>query len=240
MQYGNELSMDKATKDKLIVALDFASYDEARALVDTLGETVSFYKVGLELLFADGLALASELKNENKRVFLDMKFHDIGNTVEKAVAAVAHLGFDFLTIHGTDSKTMKAAVKGRGNAPLKLLAVTVLTSLDADDLKEQGISLSPRDLVLKRARLAQEAGMDGVIASGMEAARIRATAGEDFLIVTPGIRLPGGEAGDQKRITTPEDALRDGANHLVVGRPITAASNPKRAAETVLGHIKLA
>lgn len=227
-------------KDKLIVALDFPSYDEARTLVDLLGETVSFYKIGLELLFSDGLTLASELKNDGKRVFLDMKFLDIGNTVEKAVAAVAHLGFDFLTIHGTDSKTMQAAVKGRGKSSLKLLAVTVLTSLDQTDLNEQGISLSPRDLVLLRAKLAQDAGMDGVIASGMEAASLRAATGQNFLIVTPGIRLPGGDAGDQKRITTPEDALRDGANHLVVGRPITAARDPKLAAETVLGHIKLA
>jgi orotidine-5'-phosphate decarboxylase len=232
--------MDNVTRDKLIVALDFPSYDEARGLVDHLGDTVSFYKIGLELLFADGLTLASELKNDGKRVFLDMKFLDIGNTVEKAVASVAQLGFDFLTIHGIDSKTMQAAVKGRGTAPLKLLAVTVLTSLDQSDLNEQGISLAPRDLVLKRAKLAQDAGMDGVIASGQEAASIRAATGAKFLIVTPGIRLPGGDAGDQKRITTPEDALRDGANHLVVGRPITAASDPKRAAETVLGHIKLA
>jgi orotidine-5'-phosphate decarboxylase len=234
------LQLDKATKDKLIVALDFPSYDEARGLVETLGDTVSFYKIGLELLFSDGLALASELKNDGKRVFLDMKFLDIGNTVEKAVAAVAHLGFDFLTIHGTDTKTMQAAMKGRGKSSLKLLAVTVLTSLDQTDLNDQGIALAPRDLVLKRAKLAQDAGMDGVIASGLEAAAVRAATGKDFLIVTPGIRLPGGDAGDQKRITTPEDALRDGANHLVVGRPITAASDPKRAAETVLGHIKLA
>lgn len=232
--------MDKATRDRLIVALDYPAYDDARALVDTLGDTVSFYKIGLELLFSDGLALASELKGDGKRVFLDMKFLDIGNTVEKAVAGVAHLGFDFLTIHGTDTKTMKAAVKGRGTSSLKLLAVTVLTSLDQSDLNDQGILMTPGELVLKRARLAQDAGMDGVIASGQEAASVRAATAKNFLIVTPGIRLPGGDAGDQQRITTPEDALRAGANHLVVGRPITAASDPKRAAETVLGHIKLA
>lgn len=232
--------MDHATRDKLIVALDFPAYDDARALVETLGDTVSFYKIGLELLFSDGLALALELKNDGKRIFLDMKFLDIGNTVEKAVAGVAHLGFDFLTIHGTDTKTMKAAVKGRGTSSLKLLAVTVLTSLDQNDLNDQGISMTPGELVLKRARLAQDAGMDGVIASGQEAASVRAATAKNFLIVTPGIRLPGGDAGDQQRITTPEDALRAGANHLVVGRPITAASDPKRAAETVLGHIKLA
>jgi orotidine-5'-phosphate decarboxylase len=232
--------MQASTRDKLIVALDFPAYDDARHLVDELGDTVSFYKVGLELLFHDGLALASEMKNDGKRVFLDMKFLDIGNTVEKAVAAVAHLGFDFLTIHGTDSKTMKAAAKGRGNASLKLLAVTVLTSLDQSDLADQGIVMSPQELVLKRARLALDAGIDGVIASGHEAAAIRAATSPSFLIVTPGIRLPGGEAGDQKRITTPEDALRAGANHIVVGRPITAASNPKSAAEGVLERIVLA
>ncbi len=213
------------------------SYDDARALVETLGDTVSFYKIGLELLFSEGLPLASELKNEGKRVFLDMKFLDIGNTVEKAVAGVAELGFDFLTIHGTDTKTMKAAVKGRGKSSLKLLAVTVLTSLDESDLNEQGILLSPSDLVLKRARLAQDAGIDGVIASGQEAAGIRAACGPEFLIVTPGIRLPGGEAGDQKRITTPEDAIRGGANHIVVGRPINAARSPVEAARTFLEHL---
>lgn len=229
--------VDAAQRDKLIVALDFPAYDDARDLVDALGDTVSFYKVGLELLFNDGLALASELKGDGKRVFLDMKFLDIGNTVEKAIAAVADLGFDFLTIHGTDSKTMRAAVKGRGDAPLKILAVTVLTSLDQTDLDEQGISLSPRELVLKRAKMARDAGCDGVIASGQEAGAVRDAVGGNFLIVTPGIRLPGGDAGDQKRITTPEDALRAGANHLVVGRPITAAANPKAAAEEVLRHI---
>ena len=232
--------MNNPTRDKLIVALDLPSYNDARALVETLGETVSFYKIGLELLFSEGLPLASELKNEGKRIFLDMKFLDIGNTVEKAVAGVAGLGFDFLTIHGTDTKTMTAAVKGRGNSQLKLLAVTVLTSLDQNDLNEQGIAMSPRDLVLKRAKLARDSGIDGVIGSGQEAASIRAACGPDFLIVTPGIRLPGGDPGDQKRITTPEDAIRNGANHIVVGRPINAARNPVEAARTFLEHLSRA
>ena len=229
--------MTNSNKDKLIVALDLPSTDAARALVDTLGDSVSFYKVGLELLFSGGLDLARDLKRQNKRVFLDMKLLDIGNTVERAVATAATLGLDFLTIHGHDSKTLKAAVKGRGASSLKLLAVTVLTSLDAADLAEQGTSLSPSDLVLKRARLAHANGFDGVIASGQEAAKIRAASRPNFLIITPGIRLPGGEAGDQTRITTPEDALRAGANHLVVGRPINAAPNPKAAAEAFQGHI---
>jgi orotidine-5'-phosphate decarboxylase len=227
----------KDAKDKLIVALDLPSYDEARALVDRLGDTVSFYKIGLELLFSDGLSLARELKRDGKRVFLDLKFLDIGNTMQRAVASAANLGVDFITIHGHDTKSLKAAVRGRANSNLKLLAVTVLTSLDQSDLDEQGIAATPGELVLSRARLAQNAGIDGVIASGQEAAAVRAKAGPGFLIVTPGIRLPGGETGDQARITTPEEALRDGADHLVVGRPINAAKDPKAAAEAFLSRI---
>jgi orotidine-5'-phosphate decarboxylase len=227
----------KDAKDKLIVALDLPSYDEARALVDRLGDTISFYKIGLELLFSDGLSLARELKRDGKRVFLDLKFLDIGNTMQRAVASAANLGVDFITIHGHDTKSLKAAVRGRANSDLKLLAVTVLTSLDQSDLDEQGIAATPGELVLSRARLAQNAGIDGVIASGQEAAAVRAKAGPGFLIVTPGIRLPGGETGDQARITTPEEALRDGADHLVVGRPINAAKDPKAAAEAFLSRI---
>jgi orotidine-5'-phosphate decarboxylase len=227
----------KDAKDKLIVALDLPSYDEARALVDRLGDTISFYKIGLELLFSDGLSLARELKRDGKRVFLDLKFLDIGNTMERAVASAANLGVDFITIHGHDTKSLKAAVRGRANSNLKLLAVTVLTSLDQSDLDEQGIAATPGELVLSRARLAQNAGIDGVIASGQEAAAVRAKAGPGFLIVTPGIRVPGGERGDQARITTPEEALRDGADHLVVGRPINAAKDPKAAAEAFLSRI---
>ncbi len=229
--------MSDTARNKLIVALDLPGYDEARHLVDTLGDTVGFYKVGLELLFADGLDLVRELKNEGKRVFLDMKFLDIGNTVERAVATAANLGVDFLTIHGHDSKTLKAAARGRAGSPLKLLAVTVLTSLDEADLLEQGIASSPADLVLRRARLAADAGADGVIASGLEAADVRKAAPPGFLIVTPGIRLPGGESGDQTRITTPEAAIRAGADHLVVGRPINAAADPVNAAHAFLEHI---
>lgn len=230
--------IDAATRDKLIVALDLPSYDQARALVDRLGDTVSFYKIGLELLFAGGLDLAQELKREGKRVFLDLKFLDIGNTVERAVASAAGLGVDFITVHGHDTKTLKAAVKGRGASNLKLLAVTVLTSLDQTDLEEQGITdTTPAGLVVGRARMAEVAGFDGVVASGQEAAAVRAETGPDFLIVTPGIRLPGAEAGDQTRVTTPEEAIGFGANHIVVGRPINAARDPKAAAEAFLAHI---
>lgn len=230
--------IDTATRDKLIVALDLSSYDQARALVDRLGDTVNFYKIGLELLFAGGLDLAQELKRDGKRVFLDLKFLDIGNTVERAVASAAGLGVDFITVHGHDTKTLKAAVKGRGSSNLKLLAVTVLTSLDQSDLEEQGITdITPAGLVVGRARMSELAGFDGVIASGQEAAAIRAETGPDFLIVTPGIRLPGADAGDQTRVTTPEQAIGFGANHIVVGRPINAAQDPKAAAEAFLEHI---
>ncbi len=166
------MSNDTHAKDKLIVALDLPSYDDARALVNSLGDTVTFYKIGLELLFSDGLTLARELKHEGKRVFLDLKFLDIGNTVERAVASAAGLGVDFLTVHGHDTKTLKAAVRGRAGSNLKLLAVTVLTSLDQSDLDEQGISADARSIwFLSRAQLAKNAGFDGVIASGQEAAR---------------------------------------------------------------------
>ena len=224
-------------RDKLIVALDLPSYDDARDLVNRLGDTVAFYKIGLELLFSGGLDLARELKLEGKRVFLDLKFLDIGNTVERAVAAAAGFGVDLLTVHGHDTKTLKAAVRGRSGADLKLLAVTVLTNLDWADLEEHGVSHSTQDLVLKRTRLAASAGFDGVVASGQEALRLRSECPRPFLIVTPGIRLPGGDVGDQSRVTTPEEALRAGADLLVVGRPINAARHPRAAAETFLEHI---
>jgi orotidine-5'-phosphate decarboxylase len=225
-------------KDRLIVALDMPTSEEAQRLVAKLGDTVSFYKVGLELLFAGGLELARALKAEGKHVFLDMKLLDIGNTVERAVANATELRVDFLTVHGHDVKTLRAAVAGRSNSRLKLLAVTVLTNLTADDLKQQGCSMAPSDLVLARAKLAHEAGFDGVIASGQEAARIREAVGPDFLIVTPGIRLTGSASDDQERITTPDHAIAAGADYIVVGRPITQADDPVVAAEAFIHHIR--
>jgi orotidine-5'-phosphate decarboxylase len=225
-------------QDHLIVALDMPTVEEARRLVAVLGESVTFYKVGLELLFAGGLDLARDLRRQGKRVFLDMKLLDIGNTVERAVANATDFGVDFLTVHGHDLKTMRSAVVGRGSSKLKLLAVTVLTNLTADDLQQQGSSFTPADLVLRRAELAREAGFDGVIASGQEAGRIREAIGPGFLIVTPGIRLTGSSSDDQQRITTPENAIRAGADYIVVGRPITQADDPKLAAETFVNHIR--
>jgi orotidine-5'-phosphate decarboxylase len=230
-----------APKDRLFVALDVASIEAARRLVDTLGETVGYYKVGLELVFGGGLEFAHELKSAGKSVFLDMKLLDIGNTVEKATANVAQLGLDYLTVHGHDRKTLDAAVRGRGNTNLKLLSVTVLTSLDQADLTEQGIAgMSPADLVVHRAKLAHAAGFDGVIASGQEAALVRAAVGADFLIVTPGIRPAGAEKGDQARAVTPLLAIKAGATHLVVGRPITEAADAKAAAAAIVDEIATA
>jgi len=227
-----------SAKNRLIVALDMPTVEEARRLIATLDDAVSFYKVGLELLFAGGLDLARALKRDGKHVFLDMKLLDIGNTVERAVANVTELGVDMLTVHGHDLKTMRAAVAGRGGAKLKLLAVTVLTNLTGDDLKQQGSSFSPAELVVQRAKLAYEAGFDGVIASGQEAGRVRDAVGSNFLIVTPGIRLTGSSTDDQQRITTPDNAIKAGASHIVVGRPITQADDPRLAAETFINHIR--
>lgn len=233
-------------RDRLIVALDLPSVGEARDLVRRLGDEVSFYKVGLELLLTgreaeSGLGLVGELIDQGKRVFLDAKLLDISNTVEHSVARVAELGASFLTVHGLDVKTMEAALAGRGDSALKLLAVTVLTNLSAGDLREQGIAedlaRSPADLVLHRAKQAHAAGFDGVIASGQEAAKVRAATAPGFLIVTPGIRLPGSDAGDQQRITTPQSAIAAGADYIVVGRPINAASDPRAAAATFVRHI---
>lgn len=224
--------------DRLIVALDMPTLEEAQRLIAQLGDSVHFYKVGLELLFAGGLDLARALNAERKKVFLDLKLLDIGNTVERAVANATELGVDFLTVHGHDLKTMRAAVAGRGSSKLKLLAVTVLTNLTADDLKQQGASASPAEMVLRRAELARESGFDGVIASGQEAGHIRETVGPGFLIVTPGIRLTGSTTDDQQRITTPDNAIKAGADYIVVGRPITQADDPKLAAETFVNHIR--
>ena len=215
----------------MIVALDLATVGDARDLVTRLGNRVTYYKIGLELVMQGGLAFAKELKASGKNVFLDMKLLDIPNTVERAVANAAAIGVDLLTIHGHDSKTLAAAAKGRTDSTLKLLAVTVLTSLDADDLAQQGTTMSPTDLVLHRAKLAAEAGCDGAVSSGHEAGLIRSATPKNFLIVTPGIRLPGSDTGDQSRVMTPDRAIAAGADYLVVGRPITAASDPAASAE---------
>lgn len=231
--------------DRLIVALDPPRVPHAlagEAIVDQLGDAVSFYKIGLGMLTGGGLALANELKDRGKRVFLDMKLFDIGATVEAAVRGLAQFEMDFLTVHG-DPHVVRAAVAGRNAgqsaAQTKILAVTVLTSLDRGDLDAAMIIPgAPGELVVERARRAFEAGADGVIASPQEAAAIRALPeASGRLIVTPGVRPAGAAMGDQKRVATPASALSDGADHIVVGRPILAAADPIAAARAVLAEI---
>ena len=214
---------------RLIVPLDVPTADEARALAGALGEAVSFYKVGLELFATDGMALARELKGQGKQVFLDWKLHDIPTTVQRAAAAIAQSGCDFITVHG-EPQVMAAAVRGRGASSLKVLAVTVLTSLTDQDLAEMGYAETARALVERRIHQAIAAGCDGVIASPHEAAMARRIAGDGFLVVTPGVRPAWAGKDDQARASEPAQALRAGASHLVCGRPITAATDPRAAA----------
>ena len=225
-------------RDRLIVALDVPTIGDAQALVARLGGAATFYKIGLELAMAGGLDLARELGREGKQVFLDMKLLDIENTVERATRAAAATGATFLTVHAQDTKTLRATVAGKAGTTLKILGVTVLTNLDQRDLEEQGVPENPEELVLRRARLAREAGCDGVVASGLEAQRVRAALGPGLAIVTPGIRLPGGAAGDQARVATPQQAIAAGTDYIVVGRPITAAADPREAAEAFVQAIE--
>ena len=223
-------------KDRIIVALDVPDPDEARALIAKLGDSVGVYKIGLELLFEGGQDLAKELVAEGKRVFIDAKLLDIEATVERATAAIAKTGAHFLTVHATDTKTLDAAVRGRGDSALKLLGVTVLTNLDRADLSEQGIDMPPLALVQERARLTQRAGLDGIVASGKEAAALHERL-RNFLIVTPGIRHQGTDAQDQTRAVTPTIAVEAGADYRVVGRPITRADDPRAAAQKIAEEI---
>ena len=227
-------------RDRLIVALDVPSVEEARALVDKLGDSVGVYKIGLELLFSGGFELAQELAQHDRPVFVDAKLLDIEATVERATAAIARMGVEFLTVHALDAKTLDAAVRGREGTKLKLLGVTVLTNLDRDDLKEQGIDRPPLELAIYRAMLAQEAGFEGVVASAQEAAGLREALGPGVLIITPGIRPKGSKANDQARVMTPAEAIRAGADYLVVGRPITRAPDPRAAADAIVGEIATA
>lgn len=223
--------------EKLIVALDFPNVEGARKMAALLPAELRVLKIGLELIYADGLPLVKSLAEGGQRIMLDAKLLDIPNTVEAATARAACLGAALLTVHGTDRKTLDAAVRGRGTSSMKLLAITVLTSLDAGDLRQQGITMTPAELVLHRARLAKDAGFDGVVASAQEAKAIRAELGRDFLIVTPGIRPAGIAAGDQARAVTPAEAIAAGADYLVVGRPITAAADPGQAANAIIAEI---
>ena len=222
---------------RLIVPLDVPTVAEARALVESLGESVSFYKVGLELFATGGgMTLAQELKAQGKQVFLDWKLHDIGTTVQRSAAVLADTGCDFLTVHA-EPQVLKAAVQGRGRSNLKILGVTVLTSLTDADLIEMGFNETARSLVERRIHHAIAAGADGVIASPHEAELARKLGGKDFLVVTPGVRPDWSAKNDQARAATPADALRAGASHIVCGRPITAANDPHAAALRVAGEM---
>jgi orotidine-5'-phosphate decarboxylase len=232
--------MASKASQRLIVALDVPTVDEARALIETLGNSVGCYKIGLELLFVGGADLARELIADGLDVFIDAKLLDIPRTVEHATANIAEMGAKFLTVHGHDRQTLEAAAAGRGKSALKLLAVTVLTSVDGGDLAQQGVAIPAEDLVAQRAKFAKQAGFDGVVASPAEVGAIRAAVGPKMTIITPGIRPAGSAKGDQKRVASPATAIKNGADYLVIGRPITQAEDPAEAAKAILGEIKKA
>jgi orotidine-5'-phosphate decarboxylase len=226
-------------RDRLIVALDVPTIWDAYRLIGQLGDEASFYKIGYRLAFAGGLDLARQLIAEGKKVFLDLKLHDIGNTVTEGVDSLTSLGVTFLTVHAYP-QTMRGAVEGRGDAPLKLLAVTALTSYDDGDLRDAGYGLAVRDLVRLRAEQARTTGIDGIVCSAAETEIVRDVIGADMLIVTPGIRPAGGAAGDQKRTLTPGEAIRAGVDHLVIGRPIIRAADPRGATAAIMDEIAAA
>jgi len=225
-------------RDRLIVALDVPSVEAAQALVARLGDAVTFYKIGYQLAFAGGLDYAPKLANAGTRVFFDLKLHDIGNTVAQGVKSAARLGASFLTVHAYP-QTMHAAVEAReGN--LRILAVTVLTSYSNSDLKAAGYSATVPELVAERAAQARDIGVDGIVCSPKEVAKVRVIVGAKLALVTPGIRPAGAEAGDQKRVATPAAAIAAGADYLVVGRPVIAAADPRAAAEAIVAEIAAA
>jgi len=227
-------------RDRIIIALDVPTVEEAKQLVAKLKGSVGVYKIGLELLIAGGFQLARQLADAGLNVFVDAKLLDIEATVERATATIAKSGAQFLTVHALDAKTLDAAARGRAGTKLKLLGVTVLTNLERDDLKEQGTDRDPQELAVYRAMLAQEAGFDGVVASGREAAPLRQALGPDVLIVTPGIRSKGASVDDQARSVSPSEAIAAGADYIVVGRPITRAADPRKAAEAIAAEIAAA
>ena len=229
------MSLD--ARERLIVALDLPSVDTAEALVSRLGDTVCFYKIGYQLAFAGGLSFAAGLIAAGKQVFLDLKLHDIGNTVSRGVESVARIGATFLTVHAYP-QTMKAAVEARKTSTLRILAVTVLTSYDDADLAAAGYDLSVAELAAARAAQARDIGVDGLVCSAEEVAKLRDIAGPGMALVTPGIRPAGAAHGDQKRIMTPSRAIEAGADYLVVGRPIVEARDPKAAADAIVAEIE--
>ena len=225
-----------APRDRLIVGLDLPSVAHAEAMIAKLGDSVTFYKIGYQLAYAGGLPLVRQLADSGKRVFVDLKLHDIGNTVARGVESVAKLGATFLTVHAYP-QTMKAAVEARAGSSLKILAVTVLTSYDDGDLHAAGYRLGVTDLVQARAQQAQVLGVDGLVSSPEEATALRKIVGHQMRLVTPGIRPAGSATGDQKRIMTPARAIAAGADYLVVARPVIEAPDPKATAEAIQAEI---
>lgn len=222
--------------ERVICALDYENPSDAKKLVEELGDLVNFYKVGMLLQYTGGIEIISWLLKNNKKVFLDMKYYDIPETVAGVVKQVAGSGVHFLTIHG-NSRIIKEAVKARGSSRLKLLAITVLTSMDAEDLQELGLTCSIEDMVLYRARKAIDFGCDGIIISGREASLIKENYGDKVIIITPGIRSGGTDLHEHKRSVTPRDAINSGADYLVVGRPIYLANDPRVAVRDILEEI---
>ncbi|HEY6860473.1 MAG TPA: orotidine-5'-phosphate decarboxylase [Pseudolabrys sp.] len=229
--------MALSARERLIVALDVPSVAAAEAMVARLGESVWFYKIGYQLVFAGGLPFAAGLIATGKQVFLDLKLHDIGNTVAKGVESVAQLGATFLTVHAYP-QTMKAAVEGKRGSNLRILAVTVLTSYDDADLAAAGYEMNVKELAAARAAQARDTGVDGLVCSAEEAATLRDIAGPGMVLVTPGIRPAGSAQGDQKRIMSPARAIDAGADYLVVGRPIVEARDPKAVADAIVAAIE--
>jgi orotidine-5'-phosphate decarboxylase len=223
----------------VIIALDVESVEQARALVEQIGDSIDFYKVGLELYATAGMDFVSELSKNGKQVFLDLKFHDIGETVKRAVAQVAKQQVRFLTVHATDS-VMRAAVAGKESSSLELLGVTVLTDVDQKDLNRMGFACSLQDLVARRAKSAAELGVDGLVCSPLEVAAVRSIVGPKIVLVSPGVRSAGAAVGDQKRVATPQQAIADGADYLVIGRQVTRASDPKAEVARILDEIAVA
>ena len=232
--------------NRLIVALDVHTMDDVRSLVSTLGDTVTYYKVGMELFYSVGPDVVRLLKEQGKHVFLDLKLHDIPNTVAGGLASLMGLGADIVNVHASGGYTMMktaatklhAAAAEQGIPCPKIIGVTVLTSMNEDDWKKLGETEPMADRVTRLAKLAKAAGLDGVVASPQEAAGIREACGDDFLIVTPGVRPAGASLDDQSRIATPAQALQNGATHLVIGRPIRAAKDPKTAALAILKEME--
>jgi len=220
----------------MIVALDLPGVDAAEAMIARLGDSVTFYKIGYQLAYAGGLPLVRKLADAGKKVFVDLKLHDIGNTVARGVESVAKLGATFLTVHAFP-QTMKAAAEARSGSGLKILGVTVLTSYDDGDLHAAGYRLGVADLVEARAQQAQVLGLDGLVCSPEEAVALRKIVGHQMLLVTPGIRPAGSALGDQKRIMTPGRAIAAGADYLVVGRAVMEAADPKAAADAIQAEI---